>query len=183
MSSLRDYDVMPNGNGHKDRHASLHAAGHPFSSPSAHQRHFAFLLCGHHTECILTAYSTHIFIMVTQTDKLGSVVHAAADGPLSPLAEEPSFTVQIVLGARPSPSTSQTSSPLSLLPSLYMLLARQLIAAVHDSARGDKALVLCCALKPDCLRDAAAHSSQSLDAASLLVARTIQQQLMQNAVW
>ena len=183
MTSLIDDEHTPANHHH---HPLAALPSHPFAPPSRLQRHFAFLLCGHHTECIVTAFASHILIIATQTDKIAAVLHAVSDAPLA-AAHEPSFTVHTLLGARPAaslPSSSDSSSSLlSSLPWLYTLLARQLVSSIVAAGDAERALVLCCALKAECLQAAMAHTGASCDVAGMAVVRSLQQELLAHRVW
>ena len=162
---------------------------HPFSpsNPSAasSHAHFAFLLLSHHTEVVLSSYADAVLVLVTQTGKLGSILRASVESSAtSPLLSEPSYHVQTLLGPRGGAGTGASSSAMDVLPSVYWLLSRQLMAAIAASGGGEgKALLLCCAIKADCLRDVQRSTGQSMEDSGMRCARTILAQLIEHRVW
>ena len=172
---------------------------HPFAAanPSAATRHahFAFMLCDTHTEVIVTSYSTHLLVLVTQTAKLGSVLSASLDSTLLSLhpSIEPTFLVTTHLGSRAHLTTTQashTAAATSLLPPLYELLARQLIAWLVrvggvGEAGGERRVVLCVSLRVECVERAAKElgGGCSLQTAGMAVVRTLMERVKQAEVW
>ena len=169
---------------------------HPFApaNPAASSRHahFAFTLCGTHTEVILTSYSTHLLVVVTQTNKLGSVLTASLDSTFLSLhpSLEPTFLVQTHLGSRPHLTTTPAHpTPLTTLPALYELLARQLIAQLVRAGAageaGERKVVLCVSLRAECVERAAKEigGGCSLQAAGMAVVRTLMERIKEADVW
>ena len=173
---------------------------HPFarSNPAASSRHahFAFTLCDTHTEVLLTSHTSHLLVLVTQTAKLGSVLTASLDSTHLSLHSdvEPTFLVQTQLGSRPSVEVAtggaQATSPLAVLPQLYALLARQLIAQLVRSTgeagpEGERKVVLCVSLKVECVQRAATEIGQgcSLQMAGMAVVRTLVERIKEADVW
>lgn len=176
-------------------------ASHPFAptNPSAasHHAHFAFTLCNTHTEVILTSYSTHLLVLITQTNKVGSVLTASLDSShlsLHPTLE-PTYLVQHHLGSRPHLTTTTTTTntsrltPLTTLPPLYELLARQLIAQLVRSGaageEGERRVVLCVSLRVECVERAVKEvgGGGGVQAAGMAVVRTLMDRIKEADVW
>ena len=56
------------------------------------------VVCGVPTQFVLTAYSNRIFVIVTQTQSMGTLIHAEADNPIE--AASGSFSTRVLLGRR-----------------------------------------------------------------------------------
>ena len=169
---------------------------HPFApaNPKSASRHahFAFTLCTIHTEVVLTSHSTHLFVLVTQSGKLGSLLTASLDSSHLDLhpSVEPTFLCQTHLGSRPHLTTTLShNTTLSTLPTLYSLLARQLIAALVAAGavgdEGERKVVLCISLKPECVERAAQElgGGCGLQAAGMAVVRTLMERIKEADVW
>ena len=173
---------------------------HPFApaNPTASSRHahFAFTLCTIHTEVLLTSHSTHLLVLVTQTNKLGSLLTASLDSSHLALhpSIEPTYLVQTQLGSRPylATSTTTTSSTsataaLSTLPAVYELLARQLIAQLVRAGaageEGERKVVLSVSLRAECVERAAKEAGCGLQAAGMAVVRTLVERIKEADVW
>ena len=55
-------------------------------------------VCGVLTRFVLTAYSNRIFVVVSQTQNMGTLIHASADNPID--AATGSFTTRVLIGKR-----------------------------------------------------------------------------------
>ena len=66
--------------------------------PPPTTRSFEVTLCGARTHFVLTAYTNRIFVVVTQTPNLGTLIAACADNPLS--AAGTSYSTRVLLGRR-----------------------------------------------------------------------------------
>lgn len=79
------------------------------------QKQFSALVDGVPTEFVLTTFVDRIFILVTQSGKMGTLISASRDAPASS-----SYTIATLLGRRDDPVST--------------LLARQLIEAISSSS-------------------------------------------------
>jgi proteasome assembly chaperone 3 len=59
---------------------------------------FEAVVCGVPTRFVLTAYSNRIFVVVTQTHNMGTLIHAEADNPIA--AGTTAFSTRVLLGRR-----------------------------------------------------------------------------------
>lgn len=66
--------------------------------PSPPSRSFEAELCGVRTHFVLTSYANRIFIVVTQTPNMGTLIVATADDPLN--ATGKSYSTRVLLGKR-----------------------------------------------------------------------------------
>merc|ERR1712196_347953 len=55
-------------------------------------------VCGVPTRFVMTAYSNRIMVVITQTNNMGTLVHAERDSPLD--ANSNSYTTRVLLGRR-----------------------------------------------------------------------------------
>mmetsp|Transcript_3768 Transcript_3768/g.5260 ORF Transcript_3768/g.5260 Transcript_3768/m.5260 type:complete len:161 (-) Transcript_3768:5-487(-) len=97
-------------------------------------RHVATEIDGNHTEIIINTFASHVFIIVTQTDKMGTMIQASRDqGELDDGLSEPSFSMKVLIGKRENP--------------LHVIYARQLIELISSTSAMYRPLLLGISLK------------------------------------
>jgi len=105
-------------------------ARHPFQDDRK-QLQFAYEIEGVHTDFIITSFDSMVFIIVTQLEKIGSLVKAFKDSELAASGEH-SYSMHTLLGSRNDKYVE--------------LLARQLIESISKS--GERQLILATGFKP-----------------------------------
>eukprot|EP01112_Ceratiomyxa_fruticulosa_P007464 TRINITY_DN1940_c0_g1_i3.p1 TRINITY_DN1940_c0_g1~~TRINITY_DN1940_c0_g1_i3.p1 ORF type:complete len:150 (-),score=25.44 TRINITY_DN1940_c0_g1_i3:148-597(-) len=89
---------------------------------------------GIHTEIVLNVYSDQIFVIITQNQKLGTLICAnKVDGDLTP-SGTPNYSMYTVLGKRDD--------------TISEIYARQLVQFVGNTDKGSRPLLLAISLLP-----------------------------------
>eukprot|EP01116_Phalansterium_solitarium_P006982 TRINITY_DN19436_c0_g1_i1.p1 TRINITY_DN19436_c0_g1~~TRINITY_DN19436_c0_g1_i1.p1 ORF type:complete len:177 (+),score=65.89 TRINITY_DN19436_c0_g1_i1:70-600(+) len=84
-------------------------------------RQVAAVIDGRHTEIVLMAYADHTFIVVSQNNKLGTLMYAARDQDKYITEGEARFSVSTLLGRRDDP--------------LHDVFARQIVELVCSTSK------------------------------------------------
>lgn len=72
--------------------------GAPMGKKVAPAQVLAALICGQHTDFVISLYSDNAFVAITQVGKLGTVIQVREEGTL----ESSSYSQQVLLGQRES---------------------------------------------------------------------------------
>ena len=178
-SLLEDEQPFSSSSPPTARHSS-----HPFLSNPSLTSHFSFLLLTHPTEVLLLSYSNRVLALITQTGKLGSMLHAHAEegvggerggGGMGGEGVE----VRWMLGGRGGGAGGGPGG----VEGVAWVMARQVGEMVADATGGEKDVMMCVAMKAECVRDVAKETRQSLEEGGMTAARTIIAELVKHKVW
>jgi hypothetical protein len=141
------------------------SSGHPL--PVGHAHH-AVVIDGVHTEILMDAFADCVFVLVTQTGKMGTTVRGTADAVVK-FHTAPAFDIQPVLGRQNDVVTH--------------LIARELLADIAKTT--DKALLLSVALKKSPTKQAVNTDASyvSVDAANFQLVATVVSEVKKHKVW